>query len=58
MSKYVVTLYYHTSIDVKVEAESEEEAIEKAYAAAPDEKYDWEFKANAQEDASPDVEKV
>lgn len=55
MKKYEVTLYYHSSITVIVEAESEDEAIEEAYAEACEEKYDEEFKMNAQEDGSPDV---
>lgn len=58
MKKYEVTLYYHTSVTVVVDAENEDEAIEIAYDEACDEKYDEEFKWNAQEDGSPDVEEL
>lgn len=58
MAKYEVTLYYHTSVTVVVEAESEDEAIELAYDEACDEKYNDEFNMNAQEDGSPDVQEL
>ena len=58
MKKYRVTLYYHSSIDVEVEAESENEAIEEAYCLAGDPKYDAQLISNVQEDADPDVEEI
>lgn len=58
MKKYKVTLYYHSSVQVVVDAEDEDEAIEKAYDEACDEKYDEDFKLNAQEDGCPDVEEL
>lgn len=58
MKKYKVTLYYHSSVTVVVDADSEDAAIENAYDEACDEKYDEEFKMNAQEDGAPDVEEI
>lgn len=58
MKKYEVTLYYHSNITVVVEAENEEDAIDKAYDEAYDEKYDEQFKMNATEDDDPDVEEL
>lgn len=55
MRKYEVTLYFHTSIAVEVEANSDEEAIAEAYIEAGDEKYDGQFLHNAQVDGDPDV---
>lgn len=55
MKKYEVTLYYHTSIDVVVEAEDEKEAIANAYLEGGKSKYDKEFLNNAQEDGAPTV---
>ena len=54
MKKYEVTLYYHTSANVIVEAENEEEAIEKAY----DEVTDEDLLAGLQEDDDPDAEEI
>lgn len=56
MKKYEVTLYYHTSITVEVEAEDEKDAINLAYCKAGDSKYDRQFLFNAQVDGAPDVE--
>lgn len=58
MKKYEVTLYYHTSIDVVVEAEDEKEAIDKAYVEGGKSKYDQQFLNNAQEDGAPTVFEV
>lgn len=58
MKKYEVTLYYHTSLTVEVEAKNEEDAIANAYAVAGDSKYDDQVLNNIQEDGSPDVEEV
>ena len=58
MKKYEVTLYYHTSITVTVEAKDEESAIEEAYYEAGKPEYDEQFCHNAQEDGAPDVEEV
>ena len=58
MKKYEVTLYYHTSVTVEVEANNEEEAIDEAYGEVDKEEYDAQFIHNAQEDAEPDVEEI
>jgi hypothetical protein len=58
MAKYEVTLYFHTSIVVEVEADSEERAIEEAYFEAGKKEYDEQFLNNAQEDGAPDVEEL
>lgn len=58
MKKYEVTLYYHTSITVTVEAKDEESAIEEAYLEAGKSKYDEQFCYNAQADGAPDVEEA
>jgi hypothetical protein len=58
MKKYEVTLYYHTSVTVEVEAKDEKDAIENAYAEAGKSKYDQQFLNNVQEDGGPDVEEV
>lgn len=56
--KYSVTLYYHTSIEVEVVAENEQEAIGNAYAEAGKSKYDQEALNNMQSDGAPDVEEI
>lgn len=58
MKKYEVTLYYHTSITVTVEAENEKNAIEEAYCEAGKSKYDEQFCNNALEDGAPYVEEL
>lgn len=58
MKKYSVELYYHTMIEVEVEANSEEEAIAEAYIEAGDKKYDGQFLHNAQEDGAPFVMEI
>lgn len=58
MKKYEVTLYFHTSITVEVEAKNEEDAIANAYAVVGDSKYDEQVLNNTQEDGRPDVEEV
>ena len=52
MKKYKVTLYYHTSASVIVDADDEVAAIELAYNEIEDD----ELLANMQEDDEPDVE--
>ena len=58
MAKYEVTLYYHTSITVVVEAKDEDDAIAEAYYKVGDEEYDEQFLNNVVEDGSPDVEEL
>lgn len=58
MKKYEVTLYYHTNVTVVVEAENEDEALEKGCDEAADEKYNFEVLANCVEDSDPTVEEV
>ena len=58
MKKYEVTLYYHTSITVVVEAEDEIEAVGNAFADADCGKYDDQFLNNVQEDGAPDVVEI
>lgn len=55
MSKYEVTLYYHTSVTVEVIADNEKDAITNAYIEAGDKKYDEQFLYNLEVDSSPDV---
>ena len=52
---YDVTFYYHTNLTVKVEAESEEEALELAEAEAMRECYTNQLLEGMQEDNDPDV---
>lgn len=52
--KYQITLYYHTSVTVEVEAENEQEAREKAYNKVDSQ----ELLDGLQEDDSPDVEEI
>ena len=54
MKKYEVTVYYHTSATVIVEAEDEDDAIETAYNTVSNE----ELLQNLTEDDDPDVEEV
>lgn len=58
MKKYEVTLYFHSSITVEVEAVNEREAILDAYCEAGDSKYDEQFIHNAQADGEPDVTEI
>lgn len=58
MKKYEVTLYYHTSITVEVEAENEQDAINQAYLEAGGSQYDSQFIHNVQSDGAPDVEEI
>ena len=52
--KYRVTLYYHASVSVEVNAKTEEDAIEKAYDLIDDD----DLLANLQEDDEPDVQQI
>ncbi|MBO4544140.1 MAG: hypothetical protein J5725_13300 [Bacteroidales bacterium] len=54
MTKFRVTMYYHTSCEVEVEADSQEEAIELAY----DVDCDRQLLNNLQEDDDPDVKEI
>lgn len=54
MKKFEVTLYFHTSVSVEVEAETEQEAIKKAEINADEES----LLANLQKDGAPDVEEI
>lgn len=56
MPKYLVTLYYHTFVEVEVKAKNEEEAIENAYYEAGKKKYDSQLLHNIQSDGEPEVE--
>lgn len=58
MAKYNVTLYYHTYIEVEVEAKSEEEAIEDAYCEAGKPQYDAQALHNITAAGMPEVEEV
>lgn len=55
MKKYEVTLYYHTSVTVEVEASTKQGAIGLAYCEAGDKKYDQVLLQNLQSDGAPDV---
>lgn len=56
MKKYDVTLYYHASVVVEVEAKNEKEAIDKAYERVSNPEWDEVLLENLSEDADPDVE--
>lgn len=56
MKKYDVTLYYHTSVVVEVEAKNEKEAIHKAHIRVCDPEWDEVLLENLSEDDEPDVE--
>ena len=58
MKKYEVTLYYHTSVAVEVEAKNEKEAIEKAYVRVSNPEWDEVLLENLSEDDEPDVELI
>lgn len=60
MKKYQVSLYYHTSIVVDVEAENEEAAIEAArqIGARDDEEIIDLLLNGMEEDDSPDVYEI
>lgn len=58
MKEYNVTFYYHTSLTVKVEANSEEEALEKARNEQCDDKYNYDLLVGMQEDGDPDIEQL
>ena len=58
MKKYRVTFYYRTSLTVNVEANSEEEALEKASDEQSDDKYNYDLLARMQEGGYPDIEQL
>lgn len=58
MAKYNVTLFYHTFIEVEVEANSEEEAIDEAYFEAGKKEYDAQALHNITAEGDPEVEEV
>ena len=53
--KYQVTLYYHTYVDVVVDAKDEQDAVLQAYLEAGDSKYDKLLLRHLQADGEPDV---
>lgn len=54
MAKFQVQLYYHSSATIEVDANNEQEAIEKARERVTDE----EILESLIEESSPDVEKI
>lgn len=58
MAKYNVTLYYHTSVTIEVDAEDDYEAIDKAYSKADSKKYNRQLLDNLSEDGEPDAERL
>lgn len=58
MKKYEVTLYYHASVIVTVEADNENEAIARAYLEAGDKRYDDPILHSLTADGDPDVEEI
>lgn len=58
MAKYNVTLFYHTYIEVEVEANSEEEAIDQAYCEAGKKEYDNQVLHNITAEGDPEVEEL
>ena len=58
MKKYKVTLYYHTNCTVEVEAENEEDAIDKAREEACSKEAEQEILSGLNEDSDPDVEEI
>ena len=58
MKKYSVTFYYHTNLTVEVEANSEEEALEKARDEQYDDMYNNDLLVGMQEDGDPDIEQL
>ena len=53
--KYQVTLYYHTYVDVVVDAKDEQDAVLQAYLDAGDPQYDKLLLRHLQADGEPDV---
>lgn len=58
MAKFDVTIYYHTSVTVRVDAKNQDDAVQAAYTEVMDEKYDTQILDNLSEDDTPDVEEV
>lgn len=54
--RYKVRLYFHTYVDVDVEADDEDDAKEEAYLAAQSDDFNSQYIANAEVDNDPDVE--
>jgi len=55
MKKYQVTLYYHTYVDVIVDAKDEKDAVIQGYLEAGDSRYDKLLLRHLQADGDPDV---
>lgn len=53
--KYQVTLYYHTYVDVVVDAKDEQDAVLQGYLEAGDSQYDKLLLRHLQADGEPDV---
>lgn len=58
MKKYSVSLFFHTSITIDVEAEDEHEAIGKARAETSNESHQKSLIYGMQEDSNPDVSEI
>lgn len=58
MKKYKVRLYFHTHVDVEVEADNEQDAREEAYCLAGTDEFNSQYVTNSQVDNDPDVEEV
>lgn len=55
MAKYTVHFNYHTCVEVTVEANSAQEALEAAHDEVCDAKYDMQILENLEEDNDPEV---
>ena len=53
--KYKVTFYYHTSVEVEVSAENENDALAEAYLEVGKKKYDKALIHGLVEDGGPDI---
>jgi hypothetical protein len=58
MKKYSVRLYFHTHVDVEVEADNEQDAREEAYCLAGTDEFNSQYMTNSQVDNDPDVEEI
>jgi hypothetical protein len=58
MKKYRVTLYYHSYIEVEVEADDRDGAVDEAYFEVGKGKYDSQLLHNVQSCDDADVEEI
>lgn len=58
MKKYSVRLYFHTHVDVEVEADNEQDAREEAYYLAGTDEFNSQYMTNSEVDNDPDVEEI